>query len=267
MSAFASNLAEPFTPRGVAAFARVKSGWLFLAQTVIALIAAISLAYFLNDNCYSIIHQAIQNLPDTGQISRGQLDWHGDSPKMLAEGRLLAIDVDPGHTGEIHSTADIQAEFGRDTLRFCSILPDYSEVYYPKWPAPFNRIDLEPKWDAWAADILFLTVAAAFVSLLLCWVVLATIYFVPVWIVGFLTNRDLRLWASWKLSAAALLPGALLMIAGIWLYDFGLLNLVTFSFVFAAHFVLGWIYLAVSLFFLSSTSAAAPRGNPFGSRK
>src|SRR5580658_10063154 len=97
MNAFASNFAEPFTPRGVAAFARVRLGWLFLAQAVIALVAAISLAYFLNDNFYSIIYQAIQNLPDTGKIYMGQLHWQGDSPKTLAEGRLLAIDVDLGH--------------------------------------------------------------------------------------------------------------------------------------------------------------------------
>jgi hypothetical protein len=267
MSANATAFAEPFTPRGVAAFARVKYGWLFLAQLLIAFIAAISLTCFLNDNCYSVIHGAIKNLPDTGRISFGKLDWHGDSPKVLAEGGFLAIDVNLNHDGTIHSTADVQVEFGSDSIRFYSILPGYSEVFYPEWPVPFNRIDLEPKWDAWAMDILFITAAAAFISLLFCWVVLATIYFLPVWIIGYLANRQLHLWASWKLAAAAVLPGALLMIAGIWLYDFGLLKLVSFAFIFAAHFILGWIYLGVSLFFLPRANAAAPKGNPFIPRK
>ena len=234
MSAHATAFAEPFTPRGVAAFARVKFGWLFLAQFLIALIAAISLTCFLNDSCYSVIHDAIQSLPDTGGIALGKLDWHGDSPEMLAEGRLLAIDVDLNHDGAIHSTADVQAEFGSDSIHFYSILPGLSEVFYPEWPAPFNRIDLEPKWDAWAKDILFITAGAAFIAVWFSWVVLATIYFLPVWLMGFLVNRELHLWASWKLSAAAVLPGGLLMIFGIWLYDFGLLNLVSFAFIFAA---------------------------------
>lgn len=262
MSAFASKFAEPFTPRGVAAFARVGSVWLFLAQTFIALLAAISLACFLNDNCYSVIHAAILNLPDAGRIVLGHLEWH-DQPEILAEGRLLAIDVDPDHSNSLHSTADIQVEFGHDSIRAYSILPGYAEWFYPDWPAPFNRKELEPQWNAWATDILFLTGAAAFFALLLCWVILATIYFLPVWIAGFLANRKLDLWASWKLSAAAVLPGALLMIVAIWLYDFGQLRLVSFSFIFAAHFVLGWIYLAVSLFFVPGISPATRKGNPF----
>ncbi len=267
MNALVSAYAEPFTPRGVAAFARVKSGWLFLAQIIIALIAAISLTCFLNDNCYSVVHAAIQNLPDTGKIFFGRLHWDGDPSKMLAEGQLLAIDVDMNHSGNVHSTADIQVEFGRDSIRIYSILPGFGEIFYPDWPVPFNRKDLEPGWNAWAIDILFITAAVAFIALLICWAILATIYFIPAWVAGFLANRELNLWASWKLSAAAVLPGALMMIAGIWLYNFGQVHLVSFSFIFAAHFVLGWIYLAASFFFLPRISTATPKGNPFESRK
>ena len=38
----------------------------------------------------------------------GKLDWHGDSPQMLAEGKFLAFDVDPEHTGQVNSTADLR---------------------------------------------------------------------------------------------------------------------------------------------------------------
>ncbi len=62
------------------------------------------------------------------------------------------------------------------------------------------------------------------------------------------------------------MPGALLMAAGIFLYGFGFLNLVSFVFVFAAHFVLGWIYLFVSLLFLPGISGAKPKANPFKPR-
>ncbi len=264
MNAFAPAFTEPFTPRGVAAFARAEAGRLCLAQTVTALLAAVSLACFLDDNCYSVIHEAILNLPDAGKISAGRLDWHGRSPRMLAEGRLLALDVDLDHSGVLRSTADVQVEFGRDSLRIYSILPDYSEFFYPEWSAPFNRLDIEPLWNAWAVEILFISGATAFVSLLLIWALLATVYFLPIWVAGFFASRDLNLSGCWKLSAAALLPGALLMIAGIWLYNFGLLRLVSLTSIFAAHFVLGWIYMAVALFFLPPMSVSGPKGNPFG---
>jgi len=98
----------------------------------------------------------------------------------------------------------------------------------------------------------------------LIWVVLATAYFPPVWVAVFFANRDLNLCGCWKLSAAALLPGALLMIAGIWLYNFGLLRLVSLTFIIAGHFVLGWIYIAAALIFLPPVSRSTPKGNPFG---
>jgi len=138
------------------------------------------------------------------------------------------------------------------------------EFFYPPDRfAPFNRTDLEPLWGAWAAEILFIAAAATVIGLLSSWWILATLYFLPVWILGFFSNRDLNFRASWKLSGAALMPGALLTGAGIFLYGFGFLNLVSFGFVFAAHFVLGWIYLFVSLVFLPRTSDAKPKTNPF----
>jgi len=258
-----STLTEPFTPRGIAAFARASVRRLLLTQSLIAALAAVSLAWFLNDNCFSVIHTAIQNLPDAGKISYGKLDWHGESPVLLAEGRLLAFNVDLNHGGVIHSTADVQVEFGRTSVRTYSLL-GYSEwSYAPDRSAPFNRTDLEPLWGAWAEEVLLITAAAILLGLLLSWTVLATLYFLPAWLIGFFTNRDLGLAASWKLSAAALMPGALVMIAGILLYDVGFLNLVSFSFFFAAHFIVGWIYLGLSLLFLPRLSTEKPKANPF----
>lgn len=260
-----SAFTEPFTPRGVAAFARAKFSRLLLVQILIALLAAISLTWFLNENCFSVVQQAIQNLPDAGKISGGALDWRGDSPKMLAEGNLLAIDVDLNHGGAIHSTADVQIELGKDSIRASSFL-GYSDFFYPPWPAPFNRTDLQPLWGAWRAEILFVAAAVIFIALLLSWAILATIYFLPVRIVGFFANRDLNLRRSWKLSVAALLPGAILMILGIWIYNLEFPSLIFISAIFAAHFLIGWIYLATSIFFLPRTSADAPKENPFKSK-
>jgi hypothetical protein len=254
---------EPLTPRGVAAFAHAKFSRLLLVQFVAALLVAVSVVWFLDDGCFPTIRAAIQNLPNAGKISTGKLDWRGDSSQMLAEGKFLAFDVDLNHSGQINSTADLQIEFGKESIRVFSLL-GYADFFYPPDRlAPFNRTQLEPLWGAWAAEILFITAAATTIGLLLSWWILATIYFLPVWILGFFTNRDLNFRTSWKFSGAALMPGALLMAAGIFLYGFGALDLVQLGFIFSAHFILGWIYLFVSLLFLPRISEAKPKANPF----
>ena len=260
---------EPLTPRGVAAFAHAKLSRLLLVQFIVALLAAFSVVWFLDNGCFPTIRAAIQSLPDAGKISSGKLDWRGDSSQMLAEGKFLAFDVDLDHSGQIISTADLQIEFGRESVRVSSS-PGYGYAEFPYPPdrfAPFNRTELEPVWDAWAAEILFITAVATVISLLLSWWIIATLYFLPVWFLGFFANRDLNFRAGWKISGAALLPGALLMAAGIFLYGFGFMNLVSFGFFFAAHFVLGWVYLFVSLLFLPRISAAPAKGNPFADKK
>ena len=253
---------EPLTPRGVAAFAHAKFSRLFLVQFAVALLAAVSVVWFLHSDCFPAIRAAIQNLPDAGKISSGKLDWRGDSPQLLAEGKFIALDVDLKHSGQINSTADLQIEFGKESVRVFSLL-GYTEFFYSTDRfAPFNRTELEPLWGAWAAEILFISAAATVVTLLFSWWILATIYFLPVWILGFFTNRDLNFSASWKFSGAALMPGALLMAAGIFLYGFSALDLVQLGFIFSAHFVLGWIYLFVSPLFLNR-AVPTEKKNPF----
>jgi type IV secretory pathway TrbD component len=257
---------EPFTPRGVAAFAHARLGRLLIVQIIVALLAAASVAWFLHDSIFPIVRTAIANLPAAGEIRSARLDWRGDSPKLLAEGRFLALDVDLDHSGKINSTADVQIEFGREDV-WPSALLGHAEIPYPSSVIiSCNRTELEPLWGAWRAVILFLATAAAAIGLLASWWLLATLYFLPVWLLGFFVNRDLNFRRSWILSGAALLPGALLMAASILLYDFGAVDLVQFGFIFGAHFVLGWIYLFVSLPFVPGIPAAPPK-NPFADKQ
>jgi hypothetical protein len=254
---------EPFTPRGVAAFAHAPLGRLLLVQVIVALLGAASVVCFLHDSVFPVIETAINNLPATGEIRSAQLDWRDDSPKLLADGRFLALDVDLVHSGKINSTADLQIEFGQEDV-WPSALLGYTEIPYPDGQTiAFNRTDLEPLWGAWKATFYFGAAAAAAIGLLASWWLLATLYFLPVWLAGFFVNRDLNFRRSWKLSGAGLLPGALFMAAGILLYDCGAVDIVQFSFIFAAHLVLGWIYLFVSLLFVPGIPAALPKGNPF----
>ena len=263
----ASAFSEPFTPRGVAAFARAKLGRLLLAQLILALLAAAAAAVFFHNACFPVVQSAIESLPDNGQIASGQLTWSGDSSQLLAEGHVLAFDVDLNHSGQFSSTADMQIEFGHDSVRVHSLF-GYTDFYYPIDDSiQFNRPQLEPLWSAWRVEILFAISLATLVGLPIVWWILATVYFLPVWLIGFFTNRDLDLRASWKLSGAALLPGALMMIAAIFLYGLGFFGLIPFLFILAAHFILHWLYLLFALPFFSRTVAAPTRGNPFKSAK
>jgi len=254
---------EPLTPRGVAAFARAKLGRLLLVQFIVALLTAASVVWFFDDAWFPTIDAAIKSLPAAGEIRSGKLDWHGDSSQLLAEGKFLAFDVDLNHAGQISSTADLQIEFGAESVCVSSLL-GYTEISYPPDRlSSFNRTELEPLWGAWAAEILFLAFIAVTLALLSSWWLLATLYFLPVWLLSFYANRDLNFRACWKLSGAALLPGALLMAAGVLLYNAGLLDLVSLGFIFVAHFILGWIYLFLSQLFLPRIPGMPPKNNPF----
>jgi hypothetical protein len=258
---------EPFTPRGVAAFAHARLGRLLLVQFIVALLAAAAVAWFLHDSVFPVVRTAIQNLPATGEIRAAQLRWPGDSPRLLAAGRFLALDVDLDHSGKINSTADVQIELGRESVRIVALL-GYADFFYPSGVMiSCNRTELEPLWGAWRAEVLFLAAAATVLGLLASWWLLASVYFLPVWTLGFFVNRDLNFHRSWKLSGAALLPGALLLAAGLLVYDFGAVDLVQLGFLFGAHLVLAWIYLLLSLLFLPGISAAAPGANPFAGKK
>lgn len=260
----ASAFSEPFTPRGVAGFAGTKFWRLFLAQLLFAALAAITVAWLFYQDYFPVIGKAVENLPADGEILAGKLNWTDASFRELAENHFVSFDVDLDHSGQ-WSSGDLQIEFGRDSIRVFSLF-GYGDFIYP--PAPsneilaFNRPQLEPLWRAWRAEILFGIAVAIFFLLLLTWWLLATLYFLPVWLVAFYTNRDLSLFGSWKLSCASLLPGALLMTAGILIYGLGF-PLVLLLFIFGAHFILDWLYLIFGLMFFVRSPTAIPRGNPF----
>ena len=253
---------EPLTPRGVAAFARARPGRLLLVQFIIAVLAAVSVDWFLHNGCFPTIGAAIERLPAQGEIRGGRLDWHGDSPQLLAEGRFLAFNVDLNHAGQIRSPAQVQVEFGGRTVRVFSLL-GYTEFNYPpRWTRAFNQTDLEPLWGAWKPDVLVIATMAVILGLTLWWAVLATVYFLPLRLICFFADRDLNLRQSWRLAGAALMPGELLLTVAMVFYAFGALDLIQICFAFGAHLVLGWIYLFLGPLFLARLSAPN-KGNPF----
>jgi len=257
---------EPLTPRGVAAFARASFGRLFLVQTIVAVGAVLAVLFFLEQGVFPTVSAAIEALPDQGKIEHGRLQWTGESPVLLAEGNILAFVVDTDHGGEVRSPADFQFEFGTNSVFILSLFGPaevaYPPDYAPNTHLPANKTDLRPLWDAWRPDVLALVAAGMFAGLLVTWFVLATLYCVPVWLIGYFSQRELGLRAAWRLAGAALMPGAVLFSLTLVAYELGVCDLVQFLFIFGLHLVVGWIYLFVAPLFLNRAGAKPPK-NPF----
>lgn len=256
---------EPVTPQGVAAFASARLRRLLLVQFVVAVVVAAVVVWFLRISWIPTINRAVSQLPATGEIRHGRLNWSADTPATLAASRLLSFSVDLEHSGTVRSLAHVQLEFGRTNLMVNSLL-GYLELPYPQgWIIAFNRTELEPSWGAWRPPVLAFVAVGVAVGLFMSWFLLATIYAGPIWLIGFFTNRELTLAGSWKLCAAAVLPGALFMAVAISFYALEALDLVQMGFAWAGHLVLGWAYLAFGLGFLPRVTAELSAAkNPFG---
>ena len=253
---------EPLTPRGVAAFARASLERLLVVQSLFAVLAAASIVWCLSDGIFPVVDEAVQQLPGQGEIRGGKLAWMDDSPVLLAENHLLSISVDLEHGGTLRSPADFQFEFGRNSVRILSLFGEAELGYPAEYIFAVNQRDARPVWGAWAQDVLALAAIFTLFGLLLTWAVLATLYLLPVWLICFFSNRDLGLLASWKLAAASLLPGALLMSLSLVCYEFQVFDLVQFCFAASLHLVLGWVYLFVSPMFLKRV-LTEEKPNPF----
>jgi hypothetical protein len=255
---------QPLTPKGIAAFAGSTVGRVLAVQFVFALLAASTVTWFVDRNWFPTITQAIKQLPTEGEIRSGRLTWNGDSPVPLAENRFLAVAVDLKHEGEARSPAHVAVELGERDFKIYSLLGYVEGVYSPRWRIGFNRTEATPWWGAWAPPILGIVALLVIISLLPCWTMLATLYAGPAWLVGFFANRDLNLAASWRISGAVLMPGCVLFSAAIVLYGLGFLDLIRLGVAVAAHLVVGWVYLWLTIRKLPlHPDAATAKPNPF----
>jgi hypothetical protein len=254
---------QPLTPRGVAAFGRARLGRLLLVQFVVALLAAGATIWFLHRAWFPAISQAIGKLPAEGEIRRGRLEWGGPSPQWLAENRWLALTVDLEHAGNVRSPADVEVEFGRTNARVFSLF-GFVQVPYPRGSvAPFNQPELGPWWGAWAPPLLAIAAGIVVLGLMSSWAALATLYYLPVWLLAFFANKDLDVRGCWRLSGAALMPGAMFLIAAIIGYGMGVLDLVKLFVAGGVHLVVGWVYLVLGTSASPRHPEAARTGNPF----
>ena len=252
---------EPLTPHGVAMFARAAPGRLFVAQVIVAALAAVTVMWFLREGWFPVIRTALRALPPEGAIHAGRLEGPEVPPRQLAGNRFLGLALDLNHSGLLGQGAHLQVEFGRQDFRLIALLGYLPVDYPPGRSLPFNRTELVPRWGAWEPMILVIAGVGTVLALLVTWTLLATLYTIPVKLIVWLQKRELGWRQSWRLGAAALLPGALFLTFGIFAYTLGLLDLIRLAGIIVLHFLVGWVYLALSPLFLPRPAPA--HGNPF----
>jgi hypothetical protein len=262
---FPSAAWQPLTPRGIAAFAYSGYWRLLLAQLVIGALAAGTLVWFLSNAWFPVVRQAIKNLPEKGSIVFGELQWSNHNYAVLGERRpFLIFLVDLEQLSRGNSGADLSFRFHKKDLEIGSLF-GYTVYPYPKeYQIEFNRLELEPRWDAWRPSIVGWTVVVTPLLLLLIWSILALIYSPVARLIAFFSDRKLGMGGSWRLCSAALMPGALLISAALFLYGLAILDLIHLILAAGLHLVVGWVYVVIATLQLPKGEVKiVPKGNPF----
>ncbi|HEY0455266.1 MAG TPA: hypothetical protein VGE41_02765 [Verrucomicrobiae bacterium] len=257
---------QPFTPRGVAAFSQAKYGRLFIVQFIAAGLAAGAVFWFLSTAWFPVVRQAIEALPTYGKVENQHLIASFPSTDPLAANRFLAFAANLESSANPNVDSDIALVLHTNSAVLCSIGGCLERVYPPGYTLQVNRPELEPWWGAWEPILLAMALTGVLLGLFLSWIALSTIYCGPIWFIAYFKDRKLTLVGSWKMTGAALLPGAFLLSAGIAAYGLGALDLPRLALLFAFHFFLGWVYCFWSMLALPRVAPArVKRGNPFTS--
>lgn len=254
---------QPFTPRGVAAFATAGFGRIFLLLCTVALLSAGTVVWFLNSAWFPTIRAAIHELPAQGQIVGQELRAPRISSKPLAEHRFLGFVVLISGNDGTDLSSHIAVKFRQRNVDVCSIFGCLRFAYPPGWIIEFNRPELEPRWAAWEPILSGAAAVLMFLGLLLIWAALSFIYSSVAWLTAKIRKRALSWTGSWAMSAAALMPGALLMVAGIWTYGLGVLDVLQFVVLVAIHFLSAWVYIGFAIGALPKRGVASQSTNPF----
>jgi len=235
---------QPFTFGGVAAFAGARLTRLLAAELAAAMLVAVATVWLLNRGYCPVILQFVQKMPDSARVADGTLQGLPDT--LMAESQFLAIVVKPLPGGEIGQGADLQIQLRQTDVCVGSVFwPDWG------WDWPYGRgtsinlarSNLEPWWSAWQPVLLAGAGAATILWLLVGWAVLAAVYMAPAKFFAWVADRFLSWGGAWRLAAAALLPGAMVMAGAMLLYGWSAIDLVGLSFFTAVHVVIGWVYL------------------------
>jgi hypothetical protein len=259
---------QPMTFGGVAALARAPRGRLLAFQTAVALLAAGAVGYFFESAWVPVITHTIQSLPASGGIQNGRLTWARPSPLRTANSTFLWISIDPADALEPSEGADFEVELKNNRIRVRSLFGYLTLPYPADYTIGLNRNEVEPWWGAWHPAVTVGLSTALFLGLFVVWGFLGWLYAWPVRLISFYADRDLTWFAAWRLSLAALLPGALLFVLAIVAYSFRELNFIQLLAAAVLHVMVGWVYVLFAPFCLPrAVHAGSVKSNPIKSAK
>ncbi|MFM7102763.1 MAG: hypothetical protein ACKO3N_16520 [Verrucomicrobiota bacterium] len=255
---------QPFTGRGVAAFAAAPVSRLLAWQILVASLAALTVVWCLQQTWVPVLDRAVAVLPEAASLGEGRLHWPDNEPRRLAGNPWLEISVRPDGEADLGQTADLHLQVRAREVRLLGLAGHVALAYPPALRLDLGRIPATAAWGAWRpaglAGIGLLTA----VGLILAWWMLAGAYLTPAWLLGLALGRSPGAAGAGKLAGAALIPGAITALASLLAYAAGMVRLPGFLMVFSLHLPVGWVWLAWGLSRLPHRTARA-RPNPFQS--
>lgn len=255
---------QPFTPRGVAAFAHATASRLFFVQFVVAALIAAALVLGLRASWVPVISEAMAHLPEAGAIRRGELSFAGEPNQRFAGNTRLALSVALQGEPAGGSSSDLEITFEKNRVALCGPLGCWWRSYDPRYTFAFNRVELQPWWGAWRGPLLGVIALGTVAVLFVLWWTMGLLYLPLVKFIAFFTDRAVTWDGAWRVATAALLPGACLLAVGLLLYGAGVLDLFRFALLYALHLIAGMVFVTTSPLFLPKIFSAATAQNPFG---
>lgn len=235
---------QPFTGRGIAAFAFAPTGRLLAWQVLSAGLAGLAVVWCLRQTWIPVVDRAVAALPETAGIRSGRLDWPDAEPRRLAGNAWLEISIWPDGEADLGQTADLQVQGRAREVRLLGLAGYLVLPYPPGLSFELGRIPASAWWGAWRPAGLTGVGLLTAVSLVLTWWALAAVYLLPAWLLALVLGRQPGPTGVWRLAGAALIPGAVTAVASLLAYSVGMVRLPGFLVFFSLHLPVGWIWLA-----------------------
>jgi hypothetical protein len=254
---------QPFTPRGVARAAIAPRWQLWIVLGLTAGLSALVLASFLNVCWGPVIGEAISQLPPNGYIRDGI--YYPDSmttDTVLAENSWLSIGIQWSPQLISNQASDVRTTLEIDRLRLCSILGCTTISYHTIGNRSLGRTDTDSWWNAWRPFILAALSIAHIFFLFVIWWLLTLTYSAVIRFLAFYRDRQIDFAGSCRVAQAALIPGALWLIASLFCYQQRWLDMFGLLVVFVFHIPVAWLYLFLAMRHLPLIDPSL-KGNPF----
>jgi hypothetical protein len=193
---------------------------------------------------WPVFERAAESFPETGaSVTNGNFVWPEPQPRILADAPHLGIAVRPDATEPPGRIADLQLELTPSHVRLAGVAGFVELPWPPDVALPLGRHEAVAAWGAWRRPLLAAATTATATGVFLLWTVLATALAIPARIAAWILRRELTLSGSWRMAAAAMLAGSVVMFAGVFGYTVRLLSWPGLAAVLAGHVLIGGLWL------------------------